>query len=621
MGVNPALALAIGAVAVLMGLLVLRAGQRRIGGLLIAHGISLAVLLTSTSASMSTFGMAVEQLAAGSWVLLFLWLALIAYLVPDGHTASRFWHRWVAAGLAGVALFLVGAAGDAEGFRTEHGGASPPLPWLPAPLSGIVGVLGLAAAVALVFGSVLAVRSRLRTASGDERLRLLWLVWGATSLPIALMLAWVGHFAFRSTVLVDTAILLAGLTLPVTIAIAILRHQLFDIEVVLSRTLVYGLLVVAVVATYALLLLAAERLGGDGTVGGLIAVGLVAVAVHPAYAWLRRRIEQWVYGYRHDPAAAMRRLGTAVEATDPLGIIDALTGSVADALKVHRVWVDLDPTDPPEPPRSTSVVRVALVHRGLTLGDLVVEVPAGRRLTTTDRSLLEDLSRQAAVTVRAVQLASELQSARARTVIAREEERKRLRRDLHDDLGPLLAAVALKVQAAGHRSDQERESILAEALVDVRAAIGEIRRTVDDLRPPALDEVGLLAAIRQRGESLSTPSLRFEVRGPDPMPALPAAVEVAVFRIAAEAMTNVARHSRATHCAVTVGLTDGISVDVDDDGDGGARPTTAGVGLASMTERATELGGTCVVTERAGGGTHVRAMLSLGDQARVQVPG
>lgn len=627
--VNPVLALTVGVVAVVMGGLVWRAGQRRIGGLLVAHGVSFATLLAATSESSGAFGLIVDQLSAGSWVLLFLWLAVIAYLVPDGHTASLFWHRWLLGGLSGAVLFLVGAAGDAEGFRAAHAGTSPPLPWLPAPMSALAGVLGLVVTFALLAGSPAAVWWRLRRTSGDERLRVLWLVWGATSLPIALGLAWLGHFWLGDDVyVVNAGLLLAGLGLPVTIGMAILRHRLFDIEVVLSRTLIYGVLVVGVVATYALLLGTAERLGGDGTAGGLVAVGIVAVAVNPAYTLLRGRIERWVYGYRHDPVAAMRQLSVALETADPLGILDTLTDSVADALKARRVTVDLAPADPPSPGPSAAITRVPLVHRGLALGDLVVQVPPGRRLSAADRALLEDLSSQAAGTVRAVQLAAELQAARARTVIAREEERKRLRRDLHDDLGPLLAAVALKVQAAQHRSaEEERTVILDEALVDTRAAITEIRRVVDDLRPPALDEVGLLAALRQRAASLSTPALTFRVIGPDPMPDLPAAVEVAVFRIAVEAMTNAARHSGASCCNVTVGLDDRVSadtrvrVDVVDDGQGGAATTTAGIGLASMAERAAELGGDCVVTEAQGGGIHVRVLLPVRDHARMEVLG
>ena len=331
---NPVVALAVAAAAVVVGLLVLLgAAQRRIGWLLIAHGVCFGALLAGPGDSTSHLGMVVDQLSAGLWVFLFFWLVLIAYLVPDGHTLSPGWRRFMLLGLAGVAAFLVGSAGDARGFREAHDGADPPVAWLPAPVSGVLGLVGLFLTVLLFFGAVFAVHARLRRSSGHARLQLLWLVWGATSLPLALMLAWVGHFALDDNPwVVNAALALAGVALPVTIGIAILRYQLFDIQLVLSRTLTYGVLVGAVVGLYALLLFGAKRLLGDSAAGGVFAVALVAVAVQPAYSILRRRIERWVYGYRADPAAALRRLGASLESADSLQVVEAITASVADAL-------------------------------------------------------------------------------------------------------------------------------------------------------------------------------------------------------------------------------------------------------------------------------------------------
>ena len=383
----------------------------------------------------------------------------------------------------------------------------------------------------------------------------------------------------------------------------------------LSRTLVYGVLLVAVVALYALLLFAADRLLGDSTVGGLLAVAIVAVAVQPAYSWLRGRIERWVYGYRSDPAAALRRLGASVESADPLHVVDTITASVADALKVDRVWVEIDGERPDQP----GATRVPLVHRGERVGDLAVEVPPGRTLSAADSALLHDLAQHAAVTVRAAQLALELQASRSRIVAAREEERKRLRRDLHDGVGPALAAILLKLQAAqSRRDDEERNALLAEIRAETKAAITEVRRVVDDLRPPAIDEVGLVGAIRQRAASLTTDLLVFQVHGPVEQLALPAAVEVAAFRIASEAMTNVAKHSGATRCLVDLELEvdETFGLTVSDNGHGSGRATGRGVGWTSMTERAAELGGSCTISSRTEGGLVVRAVLPLVETTR-----
>jgi two-component system NarL family sensor kinase len=622
--VNPVVALGAAAVSVVVGVLVLvRAGQRRIGWLLVAHGVCFGAILSNDGTSTGRAGMALDQLFAGSWVFLFLWLVLVAYLVPDGRTLSRDWSRWIMLGLVGVAAFVVGSAGDADGFRETHDGTDPPLARLATPVSGVLGVGGLLATVLLLFGAVFAVRARLRRSSGEDRLQLLWLVWGATSLPLALVLIWVGHFALDDNPLVvDAALTVAGIALPLAIGVAILRHRLFDIQLVLSRTLTYGVLVAAVVSLYAVLLFAADRFLGDSTAGGVLAVAVVATAVHPTYAILSRRIERWVYGYRADPAAALRRLGVSLDSSDPLHVVDTITASVADALKVDRVRVEDTGVQVPCDPRE---VRVPLIHRGDLVGDLVVEVPAGRRLSAADVALLHDLARHAAVTVRAAQLAGELQASRSRIVTAREEERKRLRRELHDGVGPSLAAILLMLEAASSREDiTERNALLAEIRDETKAAITEVRRAVDGLRPPAIDEVGLLGAIRQRAASLSTDRLLFLVDGPPTLPPVPAAVEVAAFRIVSEAMINVAKHSGATRCRVDVVCDHHLELTIADNGHGNTASGAfagGGVGRGSMTERAAELGGSCTISDRAEGGLVVRAVLPLPEQAAVQVLG
>ena len=600
------------AVAVLVGLLVLLgSAQRRIGWLLVAQGVCFGALLLAQGSSTNRTPMVVDQLASGSWVFLFIWLVVIAYLVPDGHALSPRWRRWMICGLAGVVAFLVGSAGDVTGFRETHDGRDPPLPWLPEPVSAVLGVAGLVLTVMLFFGAALAVRARLRSSSGTVRLQLLWLVWGATSLPLSLALMWVGHFVLDdSPIATGVALTLAGAALPVTIGIAILRHQLFDIQLVLSRTLTYGVLLTAVVAFYVILLLAAQRVVGQTATGGVLAVAIVAVAVQPAFSVVRRTIERWVYGYRSDPAVALRMLGARLDSADPLHVVEAVSASVRDALKVERVWVS--PPDA-ELPTDPFTVHVPLVHREELVGQLVVEVPPGRRLSAADAALLGDLASQAAVTVRAAQLAEDLQASRSAIVSAREEERKRLRRELHDGVGPSLAAILLKLEAARSRQDAtSRDALLTEIKDETKAAITEVRRAVDELRPPAIDELGLAGAIRQRAASLTTGGLVFEMCLAPNLPPLPAASEVAAFRIASEAITNVARHSGATRCRVELRCDRGLELTVSDNGRGADRSSPPGVGWTSMVERAAELGGTCTIGARDDGGLVVHATLPTG---------
>ena len=605
-------ALIAGLASVVLGLLVtFRGRERRIGWLLIAHGVTVGVFLGfPPSPSTSRTGMVIDQLAQGSWVFLFLWLVLIAYLLPTGHITSKRWRRLVEAGLVGVVVFQVGAAGDRSMFADAHDSQPAPLPWLPERVSGVLGLVGLLLVVVFVFGSFVHLWLRLRTSAGEDRIRLLWPVWGALSVPGVLMFGWVNHFLLGDRELpFIMALTLLGVALPATIAVSVLRHRLFDIELVLSRTLTYAALTLLVVGSYAALLTLADRVFGNRSAGGLVAVGLVAVLVHPTYAWLRRAVERRVYGYRSDPAAALRRLGASVESSDPLHVVDTITRSVAEALKVDDVWVEFTGQISHH---NDQVVRVPLVHRGDHVGDLVAHLPSGRRLSPADTALLHDLTRHAAVVVKAGQLAAELLESRSRIVSAREEERKRIRRDLHDGVGPSLAAIVLKLDAVQTRTDEtERNSLLAETRNETKETIREVRRLVDDLRPPAIDEVGLVNAIRQRAAALSTDALRYDVTAPEALPSLPAAAEVAVFRIASEAMTNTAKHSGASRCDVVIELDGTLGVTVTDNGRGSVRATSAGMGWTSMTERATELGGSCTISSRAEGGLVVRAVLPL----------
>jgi two-component system, NarL family, sensor kinase len=207
------------------------------------------------------------------------------------------------------------------------------------------------------------------------------------------------------------------------------------------------------------------------------------------------------------------------------------------------------------------------------------------------------------VAVHATRLSAELQSSREKLVSAREEERRRIRRDLHDGLGPTLTGVAFSADAAANlitsdaalSADTSRAvELLARLRADTRSAIADVRRLVDDLRPPALDELGLLGALQQRADQMSIRADGTAIRvviSASGLPTLPAALEVAAYRIATEALTNVVRHARATCAVLTLRCGTELEIDITDDGP----PTDAwrpGVGLQAMQERAAELGGT-----------------------------
>ncbi len=612
-------------VAAVVGLLIVRRHPREVvGRLLLAHAVSVALVLNLGDGPFAGWWAALTgQLLQGSWVLLYVFIALIGYVFPDGRFLSRRWKAYVAACLAGHLLFLGIAALDVESFRQDNPGVAAPLDVhlsLPVAVQVVLVVVSMGSVVALLGGAIVCAWQRLRAAAGEQRIQLLWFAWAATSIPAGLLLCWLDYWLGAHGVLLLVGVTTTGSVLPLAIGVAILRSRLFDVEVVLSRTLTYGCLTALVVGTYAAVLILVRALVGRDDLAGLLAVGVVAVAVHPVHSRVRRRVERWVYGDRSDPFAAVRRLSERLQATgDPDQVIRTLTTSVAEALRLDRVAVEVDRRDVAAVPSPVSqrVVRVPLTYHGGRLGWLAVDVPPGRSLSRADRDLLDELARHAGVVVNAVYLDLDLKASRARLVGAREEERRRLRRDLHDGLGPTLAAIVLKLNAAGAMTrDEHAAALLAEVREETRLAIEDIRRLVDDLRPPALDEVGLTAALCQRAQALSRgDALLIDVSGPTETSDLPAAAEVAAYRIATEAMANVVQHARATRCTVTVVRNGALEVTVADNGTRPWDPTRVGVGWASMRERADEIGGSCTISRRPEGGTTVRAVLPV-DGAR-----
>jgi signal transduction histidine kinase len=301
----------------------------------------------------------------------------------------------------------------------------------------------------------------------------------------------------------------------------------------------------------------------------------------------------------------------------PRVVVDA----VADALRLPYVGLELGTGTHRRLAAERGIRPAAPIERELAFGS----VPIGRLLVAprgpsdplsgSDLRLLDDLGRQIGVAAHAALLTEDLRASRERLVAAREEERRRLRRDLHDGIGPALAAIGMRAGAAETRLADDPEAaarLLAELQAEIALAVGDVRRLVDGLRPPAIDEVGLVGALRLAADRLDSPGApTFDVGADGPLPELPAAVEVAAYRIGTEAMTNAVRHAAAARCTLRlVGGAD-LTVVVEDDGRGIGDARGSGVGLSSMHERAAELGGECRFEARPGGGTRVVARLPL----------
>ena len=259
-----------------------------------------------------------------------------------------------------------------------------------------------------------------------------------------------------------------------------------------------------------------------------------------------------------------------------------------------------------------------VLYKSEEVGLLLVVPDDDHQPTGEERHLLAAIARGAGSAAQVVRQEHDLQLARERLVLAREEERRRLRRNLHDTIGPTLAALSLRAGSVRNLIEQDlptAQEQLNELRELIHVVITDIRRVVYNLRPPALDELGMLPAIQEQAGQSSTGGLQVSVHAPDQMPPLSAAVEVATYRIVMEALTNVERHAHARHCRISLSVDDQVSIEVVDDGVGLLPNHRAGVGIASMRERVAELGGSCTIESPAEGGTRVLAFLPASSRA------
>ena len=400
---------------------------------------------------------------------------------------------------------------------------------------------------------------------------------------------------------------------PVAVAVGVLRYRMLGIESVLRRGLVYGTLTVLVFAVYVGVSAVAGRLLAGDTVPGLVAAALVALGLDPLRDRLQRAADRIVHGERHDPLRALSRLSQRVATSEDAALLPQALAVVAEAVRAPGAAVvgpdgRLLAGRPCDEPGAV----VPLEFAGRRVSELHVAAPSAEEgYGTAERRLLVALAALLAVVVRAVELGAALEASRDRVVEAARAERDRLRRDLHDGLGPSLTGMGLGLQAVADLVDGPPRAVtLVERIrAEVSTAVAEIRRIIDDLRPSVLDTAGLAAAVSRHAEAIS--AARPVAGDTAGLPAtLPPAVEAAAYRIATEALTNVARHSGARRAQVALTAVDGtLRVTVTDDGGGIGEPTD-GVGLGSMRRRAETLGGRLEIDSSATG-TVVTAILPL----------
>ena len=562
-----------------------------------------------------------------------------ALLFPTGHPLSRRW-SWVGWGALVLVFQFVGLTALQPDFVTfsstgEEVVVSNPVGVANMPhveevvdIGGfmMLGVLSLLALASLVV--------RYRRADVELRAQLKWLLYAA-----ALLVGWlvlVIGLGGEESAVIDLAYALALAGIPVAAAVAILRYRLFDIDVVISKTLVYGSLAVFVTVVYVALVVGIGALvGGTGNlVLSIVATAVVAVAFQPVRHWVQRLVNRVVYGERATPYELLSELSGRMayaQAIDELvPRIATMVGEGIGAARVE-VWLRVGPdlvreaewSDSPrpafEPPvvvgEQVSVVgadaSVAVRHHGELLGVISVAMHRSDPLNPAEEKLLEDLATQAGLVLRNVRLVGELRSSRQRLVTAQDEERRRLERNLHDGAQQRLVSIALGLRMARGMVDADSDGRLGERLdqasEELDLALSELRDLARGIHPAILTDRGLIPAVTSLTDHSAVPATvesTLERR-------LPAPVEATGYFVVAEGLANAAKYSQATLVRVVV-HDDGewLGVEVSDDGVGGADPSR-GSGLRGLADRVEAVGGTIEVHSPPSGGTVLRCRIPV----------
>ncbi|MFI5841857.1 histidine kinase [Catenuloplanes sp. NPDC051500] len=608
-GLNAAIAVAFTAA----GMLVLTGAPRhRVGLLMTAGGLSAAISVLAGSWTGTVLTV---------WISKWLWwppfgLVLFALLLfPDGKLPSPRWRPVAWALAVSVLVATLGLAGTAAdrpyAFLIED---TPEFSTL-GRASLLVALLGVGITLALGIAIVASLWARWRVAEGDTRRQLACLIPASVLMAIGIGLD--AKFGFA------LAFPLIAVAVPIAMAVAILRYRLYGLDRTVNRTTVWLVMTLLVLVTFVVVVTALRTvLVGDdnSTNASLLATGLIAVGFEPVRRRVQQSVDQLLYGDRANPYKVIGVLLDLLRHTAEYGdVLPRLTSAVAESLRLPYVAVALTDADgtrivAEHGERSNHLETFAMQTHGKEVGRLLVgRRSPGSHFTARERRLLADVALNAAMAAEATRLIQDLRQSRERLVMAREEERRRLRRDLHDGVGPALTGIAMQIRAARKLSGPSKVTDILDGLTgDLQICTAEVRSLVTALRPPALDR-GLGEALRAECQRFNSDDLDISFEADGDLTGLPAAVEVAAYRIVSESLNNVARHARARHCRVSVTRSGTLDLEVIDDGVGLPTSDTgrAGVGLQSMRERAEELGGECVVTSAVPHGAAVRVRLPI----------
>jgi signal transduction histidine kinase len=595
-----------------------------------------------------------------AWVAFWTWMpslglltTFLLLLFPDGRLASRRW-RWAAwmAGI-GIALVVLGAGAAAAGFsgRELLGETLTGYPTIAAVAAIVGGVLVLVAAI----GSVAALVTRFRGSRGEERQQLKWMAFAGSFALLAIAIAftpateaegWVGAIA-------GNLVVPGLLAVPVAAAIAILKYRLYAIDLVISKTVVYGALALFITAVYVAIVVGLGVLigrGGEPNVAlSIAATAVVAVAFQPVRERVQRFANRLVYGDRASPYDVLARFSERVAGTYATeDVLPRTARVIAEGTGAARaeVWLRIDRElvisaawpDEVEGDRRVALANGELPtfdgtdralpvrHMDEMLGAVTVTKPRGDRLTPAEERLLADLASQAGSVLRSVSLTAELQArleqisaqagelrvSRQRIVAAHDAERRRLERNIHDGAQQHLVALAVKLRLAksvAARDPEKARRMLEGLLGETMEALDTLTDLSRGIYPSVLEEHGIAAALEAQA-ARSTLPIGIEVDG---VGRYPIEAEAAVYFCCLEALQNASKYADATSIEIRVAESgDELAFSVTDDGSGFDPATSgAGSGLQNMRDRVAAIGGGVEITSSPGRGTKVNGRIPV----------
>jgi signal transduction histidine kinase len=608
--------------------------------------VAVAALVAAVSTQYLGYSQAQDGPPASPWLASLTWvrsigMAILAapVLLALAATSDR-WSRPIRAALVGsgvaIAILLVKYLTDP--WNTDVGTNPIAVTGSTArTLLDVVGGIAVAAIdLAATFAAVLLGRRwRDRSRLADDPLPG-WLFAGAVVTWLAVVpTTWdLVDDHLPAPDVVPPVLLMATIPLVVVGAvIEVVRAEPWAYEGISRRALEWTLLVASIVTLYTALVAGLGRLvGGSGPTWFLVAAtGILAVLVEPIRQRIRDVVDRLVYGSRDDTLSLVRGVMTHVNSVSSADeLLPDLAASLGQDLRLDHVAIDVardgrweraatyGPDAAFEASTSTAHRRVVpLRYHDEAVGRLVVGWTNAASLRARDAAALEELAAPLALAVSWVRIADDLRRTGRAVVSAREEERRRLRRDLHDGLGPALTGISLglrtSIRQLERRPDVDDElaapvGLLRRLADEVDATVVEVKRIARDLRPSVLDQLGLVGALAEFTRGLDH-AVQFHVALPREDPGLPAAIEVAIYRIVTEALTNVVRHAKAATCWVSMQAAESVEIEVVDDGSGFAPDTSAGVGLVAMQERVAELGGTVTLMQNVPHGTRLLVRL------------